>query len=86
MSKLSNINVVRWYFECKQLSLFIRLFTVIIVCSVACTCAKTPAKPEDINAGGESHTRQLKALTHKGKPFFPIGAYGRSRPARGRGP
>ncbi|MFC1738284.1 hypothetical protein ACFL1G_04440 [Planctomycetota bacterium] len=59
--------------------------------SLAVTCIGIVACALPTNDRGNSQSEtlpnvtRLKPLMHKGKPFFPIGAYERTRPATGRG-
>jgi len=61
------------------------VFLLIVFFVNISACAKKGSEQDTVESKAQSNTKQLKPLMHKGKPFFPIGAYGQTRPKGERG-
>jgi hypothetical protein len=63
----------------------LRLFLVVSVCISISACAGESPKDDATKPAAAAGVRQLRPLLHKGRPFFPIGAYNPPRPESGQG-
>lgn len=55
------------------------LFFCVVICGCSLQVSAQKASETLVTGGIEADHSQLRPLIHKGKPFFPIGAYGRPR-------
>ena len=65
----------------KLFGLFLSMLTFVIIL----TCTQEAREHELLTSKSETGVKQLRPIMHKGKPFFPIGAYSQSRPESGKG-
>lgn len=84
--RLLAANSVRRFFTRVNVRSFLRAFVAITMLWVSITAsAKDRQGQGSVWSKTELGPKQLKPLVRRGRPFFPIGAYGRPRPASGKG-